>query len=71
MSADQRWEKKERYGTNVTVVQFFKALSDKNIYTVHILQNLTRLQLLQDRRGLEGHAMTPSIVCFNVLFKSQ
>lgn len=38
---------------------------------IHILQNLTRLQLLQDRRGLEGNAMTPSIVCFNVLLKSQ
>lgn len=48
---------------------FFKHTLTK-IY-IHILQNLTRLQLLQDRRGLEGNAMTPSIVCFNVLFKSQ
>lgn len=70
MSAHQQWEKRERYGTNVTVVQFFFLHTLTKIY-IHILQNLTRLQLLQGRRGLEGRAMTPSIVCFNVLFKSQ
>lgn len=35
---------------------------------MHILQKLT--QLLQGRGRLEHNVITPSIVCFGVLFKS-